>query len=266
MNRRTILKCGLSAALAMAAPPYLRAQSNKKLTILTWNIADQQALFRAIFEDFRKDHPGVEIEWLDKKGPDVPVFYQTQLVAGSPPDIINTQGALWVEYADNGALLDLSSMIAADAEVRSRFNSDYLDNWKYEGKNYMLPFLITKTLLFYNKMMFRDAGLSGPPTSLDEMLSFASAMTKAEKTGFITFNFDWLYWPLFKMAGVELFAPNGKAAGFNTSNTVELLTKLTDSTKRGAINKLAWTGRWVEPNDAFASGTVGMHHAHSPAR
>ena len=38
----------------------------------------------------------------------MPVFYQTQLVAGTPPDVINTQGALWVEYAANGALLDLT--------------------------------------------------------------------------------------------------------------------------------------------------------------
>ena len=29
------------------------------------------------------------------------------------------------------------------------------------------------------------------------------------------------------------------------------------------INKIAWTGRWVEPNGAFAGGNVGMLHAHS---
>jgi ABC-type glycerol-3-phosphate transport system substrate-binding protein len=111
MKRRTVLKGALATGAALAMPSYLRAQSNKKISILTWNIADQEALFKEEFADFQKQNPGVEIEWLDKKGPEVPVFYQTQLVAGTPPDIINTQGALWVEYAANGALLDITPMI-----------------------------------------------------------------------------------------------------------------------------------------------------------
>src|SRR5205085_10183964 len=93
MKRRTVLKGALAAGAALAMPSYLRAQSSKKISILTWNIADQEALFKEEFADFQKQNPGVEIEWLDKKGPEVPVFYQTQLVAGTPPDIINTQGA-----------------------------------------------------------------------------------------------------------------------------------------------------------------------------
>ena len=93
MDRRTVLKAGLAAAGALASPAYLRAQSNKKLSILTWNIADQEALFKEEFADFQKANPGVEIEWLDKKGPDLPAFYQTQLVAGTAPDIVDLQGA-----------------------------------------------------------------------------------------------------------------------------------------------------------------------------
>src|ERR1700740_742534 len=91
MDRRTVLKTGLAAAGTLAMPAYLRAQSNKKLSILTWNIADQEALFKEEFEEFKKAHPGVEIEWLDKKGPDLPAFYQTQLVAGTRPDVMPHQ-------------------------------------------------------------------------------------------------------------------------------------------------------------------------------
>jgi ABC-type glycerol-3-phosphate transport system substrate-binding protein len=45
----------------------------------------------------------------------------------------------------------------------------------------------------------------------------------------------------------------------------EVVGRLAAGTADGSINKIAWTGRWVEPNGAFAAGTVGMHHAHSPA-
>src|SRR5271170_1583338 len=126
MDRRAILKAGVAVAGTFAAPAYLKAQSNKKLSILTWNIADQEALFKEEFADFQKTNPGVEIEWLDKKGPDLPAFYQTQLVAGTAPDVIDLQGELWVEWAVNGALLDLTPYLQKEPELVKLYNPDYM--------------------------------------------------------------------------------------------------------------------------------------------
>jgi len=263
MKRRTVVKGALAGTGMLAAPAYLRAQSAKKLSVLTWNIADQAELFKVEFGEFKAAHPGVEIEWLDKKGPDLPAFYQTQIVAGTPPDIVDIQGALWVEYAANGGLVDLTPYLQKEPDVAKRFNPDYLNGWVYKGKTYLLPFYVAKTLLYCNKTMFKEAGLAGPPQSFDELIGFSDKMAKGEKTGFLTLNFDWLYWPLFKMNGVELLSPDGKKAAFNTQATAELLARFAKSTASGGINKIAWTGRWVEPNGAFASGTVGMLHAHS---
>ena len=44
-----------------------------------------------------------------------------------------------------------------------------------------------------------------------------------------------------------------------------MLDTLAKATAAGSINKISWTGRWVEPNGAFAAGNVGMLHVHSPA-
>jgi ABC-type glycerol-3-phosphate transport system substrate-binding protein len=263
MKRRSVVRGALAGAGVLAAPAYLRAQSSKKLSILTWNIADQQELFKQEFADFKAANPGVEIEWLDKKGPDLPAFYQTQIVAGTPPDIVDLQGEIWVDYAANGGLVDLTPYLEKEPDVAKRFNPDYFSGWAYKGKTYLLPFYVSKTLLYYNKTMFNQAGLGGPPQSFGEILGFSEKMAKAEKTGFLTLNFDWLYWPLFKMNGVELLSPDGKKAVFNTPQTAEVLANLAKATASGAVNKISWTGRWVEPNGAFASGTVGMMHAHS---
>ncbi|HXW23457.1 MAG TPA: hypothetical protein VEK73_01830, partial [Xanthobacteraceae bacterium] len=103
LKRRTVLEAAVVGAAALAMPFVGRAQGSPKLSLLTWNIADQEQLFKAEFADFQKTHAGVEIEWLDKKGTEFPAFYQTQLVAGTPPDIVDLQGALWVEYAAGGA-------------------------------------------------------------------------------------------------------------------------------------------------------------------
>ena len=255
--------CALAALLLAFAVP-VQAQQ-KKISFLTWNISDQADLFKEWIAEFKKRRPDVDVEWLDKKGPELPAFYQTQVIAGTPPDIINTQGALWLEYAAAGGLVDLTPYLDKDPAVRNRFNADYLAQWKYEGRNYMLPFYISKTLLFYNKNMFKEAGIAGPPRSFDELLADAAKMSKGEKTGFMTLNFDWLYWPLFKMNGVDLLTPDLKKAAFDTPKGVQVLDALAKATNAGSINKISWTGRWVEPNGAFAGGNVGMLLAHSPA-
>lgn len=258
-----LLMASLVVGATLAAAP-VQAQQ-KKISFLTWNIADQEELFKEWIADFKKIRPDVDVEWLDKKGPEFPAYYQTQIIAGTPPDIINTQGGLWLEYAAAGGLVDLTPLMAKDQDVRARFNADYLGNWTYENKNYMLPFYISKTLLFYNKTMLKDAGLTAPPQSFEQMMEFAAKMSKGDKTGMLTLNFDWLYWPMFKMNGVELLTPDLKKAAFNTPKAVQVLDALAKATASGGINKVSWTGRWVEPNGAFAAGNVGMLHAHSPA-
>lgn len=263
MDRRTIIKSGLAAAGTVAMPAYVRAQANRKLSILTWNISDQAALFKEQFADFQAQHPGVEIEWLDKKGPELPAFYQTQLVAGTAPDIVDLQGMIWVEWAANGALLDLTPYMKKDPEFAKLFNQDYLSSFIFDKKNFLIPFYVAKTLLFYNKLMFRDAGLAAPPASFDELMKFSRAMAKGEKTGYLTLNFDWLYWPLMQMNGVKLLEADLKTPAFNSATAASVLERLAEETAAGGINKISWTGRWVEPNGAFASGNVGMLQAHS---
>jgi ABC-type glycerol-3-phosphate transport system substrate-binding protein len=263
MQRRTFLAS--TAATALARPAL--AQTSKKLTFLTWNIVDQADLFKVWFADFAKLHPGVEIEWLDKKGPDLPPFYQTQLAAGTPPDVVDLQGGIGVEYAAQGALLDLTPYLKAHPDVKARFNADYLNNWVWEGKNWLLPFYVCKTLLFYNKPLFQKAGITAQAANFDELMTQAEKLGAAggDQTGFLTLNFDWLYWALFRLNGVELLTPDLKQPAFNTPAMIETIQRLAKGTAGTAINKISWTGRWVEPLGAFASGQVGMLNAHSSA-
>jgi ABC-type glycerol-3-phosphate transport system substrate-binding protein len=263
MRRRKFLAAGAATALVRPAI----AQYSKKLTFLSWNIVDQADMFKSWFTEFGRAHPGVEIEWLDKKGPDLPPFYQTQLAAGTPPDVVDLQGGIGIEYAAQGALLDLTPYLTARPDVKARFNVDYLNNWVWEGKNWLVPFYVAKTLLFYNKPLFRKAGIGSPAASFAELLDHAAKIGGAgnDQTGFLTLNFDWLYWALFRMNGVELLTPDLKQVAFNTPRAADVIDQFAKATAGSAINKISWTGRWVEPLGAFASGQVGMLNAHSAA-
>ena len=266
MKRRQVLKRSIAAAAASTLPVPIFAQgAPKKIAFLTWNLVHLESHIKGWIQGFTSTRPGTEIEWIDKKGPELPAFYQTQLAANTPPDVIDIQGALGLEYAGQGALLDLTPRLAAEAATKSRYDADYLSNWVFEGKNYMVPYYVSKTLLFWNKTRFKEVGLAAAPTSFDEILAAADKMKGGEKTGLLTLNFDWLYWPFMQMNGIDLLTPDLKNTTFNTAKAAEVVTRLAEATKSGAINPISWTGRWVEPNEAFATGNVGMLHAHAPA-
>ncbi len=265
MQRRQLLRSTAALSAAAVLPMPAIAQSAKTITFLTWNLVHLESHIKKWIEGFQSGRSGVAVEWVDKKGPELPVYYATQLAANTPPDVLDIQGALGLEYAAQGALMDLTPRFVAEAAVKARYDQDYLSNWVFEGKNYMVPYYVSKTLLFWNKTRFKEAGLDKPPASFEEIMAAADKIKGGDKTGMLTLNFDWLYWPLMQMNGVELLSKDLKTATFKTAKAEEVLAKLAAATKSGAINPISWTGRWVEPNEAFATGNVGMLQAHAPA-
>ncbi len=223
-----LLVVSVLALLGTLATHVAPAAAQKKISVLTWNIPVYKEKIGGWIADFKQIHPDAEVEWLDKKGTEWATFYQTQVAGGAAPDVIDVQGALWLGYAANGGLVDLTPYLAREPALRDWYHPKFL-------------------------------------ASFDELLDGARKMTKGERSGFLTLNFDWLYWPLFAMNGVDLLTPDGKKAAFNTPAAVKTVEALARATADGVINKISWTGRWVEPNGAFASGTVGFYQAHAPA-
>jgi ABC-type glycerol-3-phosphate transport system substrate-binding protein len=264
MNRRHLLASFIGAtALAFAQP----ALAQKTLTFLTWNAPSNAPMFKDWIETFEAQNPGVKVQWVDKPGTEWPAYYQTQLVAGSPPDLINVQANLWVEYATNDVILDLSDRLKKEPEVHARYNPDFLRHWQLDGRQYLLPYYVNKTVMFYNKPLLESAGVKAMPKTLDELLEVSRkvAGTGQQNAGLLSLNFDWMYWPLFAAAGVEFTTADGSRAAFNTPQALQVLNKLAKATADGAISKVSWTGRWRENNAAFASGTVAMYLAHGGA-
>ena len=265
MRKLASILAGSALALGLALQTGAAWAQDKKITVVTWNIPYFVDGFKVWVDEFKKIHPDFEVERIDMKGTELPTWYQTQVVAGTPPDIVNIQGGLWLEYASQGGLKDMTPFLERDKEYKDKLIPEFLSNWVYEGKQYGMPLYVTKTLLFLNKTMMKEAGIDKNPTSFDEMMAAAEKMTGPGKSGFMTLNFDWLYWPLMKMNGIDFVSEDGTKAAFNTPEAVAVVKRLAEATEKGVIDKISWTGRWVEPNGAFAAGTVGMLHAHAPA-
>ncbi len=267
MHMKKRLFCSAVAAAMVGLAPVMQAhaQQEKKITILTWNLPIYGEKIAGWTKEFNQKYPDIKVEWIDKKGTEWATFYQSQLAAGTAPDVVNIQGTLWAEYASEGRLLDLTPYLAKDAAFKGRFSAGALDLWTTDKKTWMVPWYFTKTLLFGNKALMKESGINAMPRNFDELMADAAKVKGAGKSGFLTTNFDWLYWPLFKMNGVDVLDPAMGKAAFDSPAGLATLTTLSRLTKAGTINNVSWTGRWVEPNSAFASGNVALYMAPTSA-
>jgi multiple sugar transport system substrate-binding protein len=124
----------------------------------------------------------------------------------------------------------------------------------YNGSTYSLPLLEDTFMLIYNKKMFADAGITTPPTTVEQMTTDAMKLTKKDASGHLTqlgwaptlyggdYIGTWLsvYQTMF---GGKLLDPTGKKITANCSQCVAALKWETDFIK------------WVGPSemDRFTS-------------
>ena len=124
------------------------------------------------------------LKLLEEKFPDVKIVYQfvaldnfnnvlnSQLQAGEGPDIIEVGGETRL-LANAGYLMDLT-----DEEFTSRYSQAGLNPYTVGGRVYANPLQSWYEGIFYNKAIFREAGVE-IPRSLDEFIALHK--TLAEK-------------------------------------------------------------------------------------
>jgi raffinose/stachyose/melibiose transport system substrate-binding protein len=141
------------------------------VTIQWWNNANQagpvQTFWQKVADDFHALHPTVTIKMTTVETNDLQRNrIPAALLSGNPPDMIQSWGG--GEIADQvkaGYLKD----ITADTKNEVASMGPAANIWAVDGKQYGLPYDFGIEGFFYNKDMFSKAGITAPPTSLDEL-------------------------------------------------------------------------------------------------
>lgn len=104
---------------------------------------------------------------------------------GDPPDIAGLFDHIIPQYADQGALTPLDDFVAEHQIDLSAFKPVWLDICRYQGKLYALPSTPYTIALFYNRELFREAGLDpdSPPRTTAELSNFALKLTRRDASG-----------------------------------------------------------------------------------
>jgi multiple sugar transport system substrate-binding protein len=186
---------GLSATAAggpptfAAAAPRVAQGENERRVVEMWVREYYYPLLSpavdAYNERLRVEGTDVEVRLTEIVGGDFNERFTAAVSANEAPDIVSMD-LIYVPYYNSvGAFLDVTDRFNV-LEYKDALNPAALSLGRWQDKVYALPFAVEGSVLFFNKGMFRDAGLDPerPPANWDELLRYAQAMTGDDRYGY----------------------------------------------------------------------------------
>ncbi len=162
---------------------------------------DLATIMTGLCDEYSAQNPEVEIEAI-YAGDYVQTFQRTLTSsrAGNPPDVaVLTNADVWTAV-DEGIALPLQSFIDAEGpDFLDRFFPAMLDDCKVAGEYVAIPFQKSTHVLYYNKDMFRAAGLDpekGPET-WDELVEYCKLLTVPGEVYGVEIPIDFYYLAVF---------------------------------------------------------------------
>jgi multiple sugar transport system substrate-binding protein len=108
----------------------------------------------------------------------------TAVLSGDPPDVVN-QVTPVPKWAARMALMPLDSFIRRDRFDSTMFFSSLWDEMRWQGRIFAVPVYSASYALFYNRKLFREAGLDPekPPQTWEEVWEFNRKLTQRDAQG-----------------------------------------------------------------------------------
>lgn len=133
---------------------------------------------------FKEKYPNIDVQIETIVG-DYMQKLQTELASNTAPDIFYLDSMPAPQLMSSGVLEPLDDYIKKyDVDVND-FEPALLSAFQWEGKTYGLPKDFNTLALFYNKDMFKAAGINEPPKTWEELREAAKKLTKDGVKGLV---------------------------------------------------------------------------------
>lgn len=185
MNMKRLGTCLLVFVMAFA-PIFAagRAESPEEgpVTIKVANYAllesGYEPFWKAVKTGFEEANPDITIEWVT--APYGEIVNQVVNMAGGGNKVDVIFGEIdWVPGLVDAGLAAPIEDILPEAFIND-FYPDVLKSFEVEGTPYGIPLYVSPYVLYYNKDLFKQAGIdpNKPPKTYDEMLGYAEKLSQ----------------------------------------------------------------------------------------
>ena len=137
----------------------------------------------SVIADFHKLYPNITVK---SRGGVTDDNIVAAIRSGSPPDLTMSQAAENLgEYCGTGAWINLNPYIQRDHVNLGELPTAVRDYTQYNGDRCAVPDLADAYGLYYNKAMFKQAGIASPPKTFAELTQDAEKLTQFNPDGSI---------------------------------------------------------------------------------
>ncbi|MFE9773927.1 extracellular solute-binding protein [Streptomyces sp. NPDC005931] len=216
-----------------------------------------------LVEDYEAAHPGVKVEVSVYSWNDVDRKVKEMVDAGDPPDL--AQIGAYADYAAEGLLYKADELLSIP--VQADLVSQLATAGQVNGVQYGMPFASSTRLLFYNKALFAEAGVTPPRTW--EGLATAARALKAKG---VKYPYALPLGPEEAQAETMQWLLSGKGGytdtlggyAIDSAQNVETFTWLKEELVDEGLTGPVAPGRLdrADAFAAFAAGDVGMLNGH----
>ncbi len=246
-----------------------QGQSTERIKVIYWEKwADFEGdAMSSLVERFNASQDRIEVVYVHVRDNRTKTLLAT--AGGNPPDVAGVFPDVLPKYAEKEAIIPLDALMLRDNLQPARYLPSVISICRYKGYTWALPTTPTNLALYYNKRMFREAGLNPemPPATLDELESFARQLTVTDQDGDIQllgfspelpkwFRARWIYW-----FGGEIWNGTDRMT-LDSDKFVAMLTWMQSFTTIYGAERLqafqAGEGPFNSAQNLFISGRVGM--------
>jgi multiple sugar transport system substrate-binding protein len=146
-----------------------------------WSAGKELTTFKAVAAEYDKNHPEVTIKVVGGIDDNKIV---AAIRSGNAPDVVSSFNSYNVgNYCGTGGWVDLSPLLKKDHIDPAIFPPAPRYYTQYKGKRCALPLLADDYGLYYNKKLFKAAGITSPPKTMSELAADAKKLTVRDKSG-----------------------------------------------------------------------------------
>lgn len=153
--------------------------SNAKGDVQLWVRAATQAASAPIVAAFNKSHPGLTVHLTAIPDTQYVTKLATAIRGRSVPDVVDIDDINSTLLAYHEALTDITPLVDK-LPYKRRLSQAHLALATYQHRIYAVPYAADLSVLYFNKTLFRRAGLDPkhPPSTLAQVLTDARRITK----------------------------------------------------------------------------------------
>jgi raffinose/stachyose/melibiose transport system substrate-binding protein len=212
------------------------------LTFWSWRTEDQWAYDRMI-KVFEQRNPGIRVQFMPFKQTEYNTILSTALTAGKGPDIIHLRAYGGLEtFTAPGYIAALDFETVPELRLFSRTILEGAKGRK-DGKIYGVPFASQTIVIYYNKKLFAQAGVSVPKGWAE----FLTTMKTLKDKGVLPLaNGGKEGWTLEVMSGA--IAPNFYGGSTFFEAVTRGQTTFKDPTYTNAIARMLELRPYMHPN------------------